>query len=200
VKYGASREGRVRAHLTCRMALFMLLLVAAGGLCGQTSAPAAERRVELSANAGYGSRTSDEGGKKGVSALGVTLGWRSPGSHDFEFGYLLMDIKVGMSERWHLLSVGYVVQSRSERVRPFFRVGVAGGVERSGPRAPSPGVPASVYGRIFTSTRGGLFVGAGATVDVRKAFFIRPQLNCYLLAGGGLNRLILPSVAVGWRF
>ena len=198
MKYWASGVGRIWACLTCRRAPFVLV-IAAAALPGQTSTPASERRLELSATAGYGRHTGDEGGKRGISGFGATFGWRSPSVHGLEFGYLYMDMKLS-SRTWHLLSAGYVVQSRNEGVRPFFQVGVGAGAERSGPHAPSPGVPASVYGRTFTSNLSGVFVGAGATVDVQGALFIRPKLNYYLVVGGGISTLILPSLAVGWRF
>jgi hypothetical protein len=177
----------------------VLLLAAAAALPGQTSAPASDRRLEISSAAGYGRHTGEEGGTRGVSAFGAALGWRSLGSHGLEFGYLFMDMKLGRRS-WHLVSMGYVVQPRSGQVRPFFQTGVGTGVERVGPRAPSPGVPASVYNRTFTSSLGGVFVAGGATVDVRESFFIRPKLSYYFIACGGPNRLILPSLAVGWRF
>lgn len=170
-------------------AAFALFLVAVGVSSGQTSAPTPNRRFEISGTAGYGRHTGEEGGKAGVSAFGASLGWRSRSIHGLECGYLYADMKRG-TRRYRLVSMSYVVQSRSEPVRPFFQIGVSAGTEKLGPFA---------TGRTSTNSLGGAFVAGGLTVDVRESFFIRPKLSYHVIMGG-FSTLIVPSLAAGWKF
>lgn len=88
----------------------------------------------------------------------------------FQFDYL----KAGP----HVITGSYVISGQTGRARPFFQIG--GGWAQNGD---------SSLAIVF---------GAGATIDVRRSFFVRPQVRLYGHVGPTLT--VVPMVGFGWRF
>jgi hypothetical protein len=88
----------------------------------------------------------------------------------FQFDYL----KAGP----HFVTGSYVFSGGTPRARPFFQLGA--GV--------AAGHGDSSFAAVFA---------AGATIDLRRNLFLRPQVRLYGHVGPTVT--IVPLVAVGWR-
>ena len=103
----------------------------------------------------------------------------------------------------HMIGVGWLIQAKPRKSRPFFQVGWVWAFERHRVRGTFPGRlpddPPVFVDRSITETLQGLALGAGVTLDVGNRFFIRPELRWRGL-GPGPMMMFLPAVSVGVRF
>jgi hypothetical protein len=79
----------------------------------------------------------------------------------------------------HFVTGSYVFAGQTGRTRPFFQVGAGYAAARS------DGSIAIVF-------------AAGATFDIRRNLFVRPEVRLYGHVGPTIT--IVPLVAFGWRF
>ncbi len=133
---------------------------------------------------GGGAAGEEDQGSSGVSVIGATVGFPYEGRHRAQFDYLFASPRQSSVGQRHFVTGSYVAQGDKGRVRGFFQVG-AGIARVSFP-----------YGQSESSLV--IVVGGGATIDIAKSFFVRPQVRVYGYVGPALA--ILPSVGVGWRF
>ena len=100
------------------------------------------------------------------------------------------------AEKSHFVTGSYVIQGSVGRSRPFFQAGA--GIVHSSYRGYIQG---SLNEKTpFEERETGIVVlfGAGATIDLGRSLFIRPQVRLYGHVGPTLT--VLPGVAFGWRF
>jgi hypothetical protein len=152
----------------------------------------AGQTVEIAGNASLGAVISDEGNPSTTGGVGASLGWPVNSKHKLQFDYDFAAVRFPFDS--HFLTASYVLQGKPSRVRPFFQIG--GGVEIQKFDHPSF-LP---HGFPFDNTRTNLALvfGGGASIDVGKRFFIRPELRSYAVFGPAL--FVLPMLTVGARF
>jgi hypothetical protein len=79
----------------------------------------------------------------------------------------------------HFVTGSYRFGPATGRARPFLQLGAGG-----------------AFGRGDSSLA--VVIGAGATIDLRRSLFIRPEVRLYGHVGPTLT--VVPLVAFGWRF
>lgn len=158
--------------------------------------PALAQRADVSVVGGGGFAGGEEQDRHGVSAVGATIGFPYTGRHRIQFDYLFNKAYVGDSARRHFMTGSYVIQGAAGRTRPFFQIG-AGIVHRTFRGYRVVGTTKTLWLDEKDTSLAVLF-GGGATIDVGKSFFIRPQVRLYGHVGPTLT--VLPSVGFGWRF
>jgi hypothetical protein len=157
--------------------------------------PAFAQRADVSVIGGGGFAGGEEQDTHGVSAAGATVGFPYSGRHRAQFDYLFNHPHTGGSENRHFITASYVIQGSKGRTRPFVQMGAGVVVQTFAPFFVGP------FGRRIESSSDTSFAvvfGGGATVDIGRSFFIRPQVRLYGHVGPTLT--VLPSVAFGWRF
>ncbi len=110
------------------------------------------------------------GGEETRTAAVSALGASVGAPLSCQFDYLFM-------QRRHVLTGSYVIRGRTGGATPFFQIGA--GIE-------------SRYAGLA------VLIAAGATIDIGKSLFVRPQVRLYGLTGPTLT--FLPAVALGRRF
>jgi len=158
--------------------------------------PALAQRTDLSVVVGGGIAGGEEQDTHGVLSVGASLGFPYTGRHRLQFDYLFNNAYIGDSAKRHFISGSYVIQSAVGRTRPFFQIG-AGIVQWSFQGYRVVGTTKTLWCDEKDSSFAVLF-GGGATIDMGKSFFIRPQVRLYGHVGPTLT--VLPSVGFGWRF
>jgi hypothetical protein len=158
-------------------------------------APGFAQSFEASANGGYGVAERTGFGIPGVPCAGATFAWRDRVQFDYSFGHFTPGV---IDYNRHFFTGSYVIQPHGRRIRPFLQFG--GGIEYETNNANQ------VVNRAFASndfrTAFAGVVGAGVTIEIGRAFFVRPQFRTYLAPGP--NRTVdvtaFPTLAFGWRF
>jgi hypothetical protein len=162
--------------------------------------PALAQHGDISIVAGGGVSVAEDDERLSVAAVGASIGVPYSSRHRFQFDYLLNSPHGGngfvIPANRHFLTASYVVQGRTGRTRSFFQLG-AGIVYRPKEGFRQPETNQVLYlGQSQTSFAAVL--GGGATIDLGKSLFLRPQLRLY--ADAGLAATILPNIGLGWRF
>ncbi len=171
-----------------QLALFSWLL----GL----AVPALAQRVDLSIVGGGGIAAGEEQETHGVSAVGATIGFPYSGRHRFQFDYLFNNAYVGDSAKRHFITGSYVIQGAVGRTRPFFQIG-AGIVNQTFQGYRVVGTTKILWFDESDTSFAAVF-GGGATIDLSRSLFVRPQVRLYGHVGPTLT--VLPIVGFGWRF
>ncbi len=171
-----------------KFALTICLVLLAGlphSLAGQTT--------EVAGNAGLGALISDEGANaSSTGSLGASIGWPANSNHKIQFDYSFADVRFPFDS--HFLTVSYVLQGKSPGVRPFFQIGAGAEIQKfEDPPFLPPGIPFD-----NSKTNFALVFGGGASIDLGKRFFIRPELRSYAVFGPAV--FLLPMLTVGARF
>lgn len=158
--------------------------------------PALAQRADVSVVGGGGFAGGEEQDTHGVSAVGATLGFPYTGRHRVQFDYLFNNAYLNDSAKRHFIIGSYVIQGSVGRTRPFLQIG-AGIAHRTFQGYRVVGATKTLWFDEKDTSFAVLF-GGGATIDVGKSFFIRPQVRLYGHVGPTLT--LLPSVGFGWRF
>ena len=162
------------------------------------SADAFAQDREISATAGVGHVDGEDANDQWFSMLGLSFSarlWRPEIKIDYE--HLDWD----RTGNLHVIGVGWLIQKRATKLRPFFQWGILGGVQRqrfSGTIGRPDFAPLSVE-RTFTNAFTGVALSTGFTADVRKQFFIRPEVR-WKIIGPGPFMVTVPTVSAGYRF
>lgn len=159
--------------------------------------PALAQRADIAAVGGGGFAAGDDQDTHGVTAVGATIGFPYSGRHRVQFDYLFNHPYTSGSENRHFMTGSYLIQARAGRTRPFFQIGAGVVVRTFQPFF----VGAPEFARrieLSGDTSFAVVLGGGATVDIARSLFIRPQLRLYGHVGPTLT--VLPSVALGYRF
>lgn len=165
-------------------------------LAGLLAAPLPGQFPDVGAVVGAGYSTGDDQDSAGVTAVGVSVGWPHSFRHRLQADYLLQNVRLDLSSRRHYFTGSYVLQLSPGRLRPFFQFG-AGIVSRTfSTRSFLP--PDSVFERSESESGFAVLFGAGATVDIGRPLFLRPQVRLYGHAGPTMT--LLPALEVGFRF
>jgi hypothetical protein len=153
-------------------------------LAGQT--------VEVAGNAALGALISDEGNASSTAGVGASVAWPANSNHKIQFDYGFADVRFPFDS--HFLTVSYVLQGKSPGVRPFFQIGAGAEIQKfEDPPFLPPGFPFD-----NSKTNFALVFGGGASIDLGKRFFIRPELRSYAVFGPAV--FLLPMLTVGARF
>lgn len=158
--------------------------------------PALPQVADLSVVGGGGFAAGEEQSTVGVSAIGASFGVPYSSRHRFQFDYLFNNAHVSDFDRRHFVTGSYVIQGSAGRTRPFFQIG-AGIVHRSFQGYQTVGETKTLWFDERDTSFAAVF-GGGATIDLTKSLFIRPQVRLYGHAGPTFT--VLPSVGFGWRF
>ena len=153
-------------------------------LAGQT--------VEIAGNASLGAVISDEGNPSTTGGVGASVGWPVNSNHKLQFDYNFAAVRFPFDS--HFLTASYVLQGKSPGVRPFFQIGAGVEIQKfDDPPFLPPGFP-------FDNSKANLALvfGGGASIDLGKHFFIRPELRSYAVFGPAV--FLLPMLTVGARF
>ncbi|MEJ5369963.1 MAG: hypothetical protein WHT08_16745 [Bryobacteraceae bacterium] len=133
--------------------------------------------------------------KSATTAFGTSLGGPYLSKNRLQFDYLFHNAYNKYEERRHILTLSYMRQASSGRVRGFFQVG-AGLASlhslnwSSGPQNSS--IPTETSGTSVATLLGG-----GATIDLRRSLFLRPEFRLY---SHDVEGIFLFTIGVGWRF
>ncbi len=157
--------------------------------------PAFPQRTDVSAVAGGGFSIEEEGGTSGIVAVGASAGFPYDGRHRLQFDYMFHEV-LARTEQRHFLTGSYMIQKKAGRTRPFFQIGCGLAIRKLQVQAQGPGGP--IFVRDDWENALGVVLGGGATVDLGRSLFIRPQFRIHGHVGPTLT--LLPSMAVGWRF
>jgi len=157
--------------------------------------PAFAQRADLSVVGGGGVSGGEDKETFGVTAVGASFGIPYSSRHRFQFDYLFNNLHGGsafnLPANRHFITASYVVQGKAGRTRPFFQIG-AGVVHWT-----VEGTTKVLYLSESDTSFAAVF-GGGATIDLGKSLFFRPQVRLY--GNVGLTITIIPSVGFGWRF
>ncbi len=165
-------------------------------LAGLLAAPLRGQFPDVGAVVGAGYSTGDDQDSAGVTAVGVSVGWPHSFRHRLQADYLFQNVRLDPSSRRHYVTGSYVLQLFPGRLRPFFQFG-AGMVSRTfSTRSFLP--PDSIFERSESDFGFAVLFAAGATVDVGRSLFLRPQVRVYGHAGPTM--ILLPALEVGLRF
>jgi hypothetical protein len=89
-----------------------------------------------------------------------------------------------------LAGAGLRIQGKGRRVRPFFDIGVVGGREQ---------LQRNLYlGPSESRGVRGMLLGGGATIDIGKRWYVRPQLKLAAVSEGYVTGWF--GASVGYRF
>jgi len=154
------------------------------------------QNVDVAVSAAGGVSGGDDQATVGVTGIGASIAFPHASKHRFQLDYLFQNARHDLKHHRHFLTGSYVVQAKAGAARPFFHIG--GGVvhRRFDTRAFFP--PDVAVSRTETDTSLAVLLGGGATIDVGKAFFIRPEVRLYTHVGPTWT--VLPTLGVGWRF
>jgi hypothetical protein len=158
--------------------------------------PALAQRADVSVVGGGGFVGGEEQDRHGVSAVGATMGFPYSGRHRLQFDYLFNHVHVDDSASRHFVTGSYVIQGAAGRARPLFQIGA--GIVRDSFRGYQVVGTNKTLWFAGTDTSFAALFGGGATINLGKSLFVRPQVRLYAHAGPTLT--ILPSVALGYRF
>jgi hypothetical protein len=177
----------VNRHLSCPVFISLLMSFSIS-----ISARAADLAAVGGAGAGFGERP-DRGR---LAAAGMSVGFPvSTENHGVQLDYLVGRF-TNRAESRHFVTASYMAQWRTGRARPFLQTGAGIGTRalRIESRLPS----GQIFARTDLETVPMFLLGGGATIDLSRSIFIRPQLRLYAPIGPTLT--LLPAVSVGWRF
>jgi hypothetical protein len=147
---------------------------------------------EAAALAGYGFSDGEEGPRIGSAIVGAQLRWPAGAGNSLQADYARVTYR-GTTYTRHFVTGSWVRQWGRARVRPFFQAGAGFYVQRTD--FGRLGVPPP-FNR-HTGIDPAVVLGAGATVDLAPAAFLRPMLraSCFVV-----GCTLTPAVAVGYRF
>lgn len=160
------------------------------------SISASAQRADLAAVGGGGAGFGERRDRGGLAAAGVSVGFPvSAENHRVQLDYLLGRF-TSRGESRHFITGSYVAQLSMGRTRPFLQIGAGVGTRTL--RIESQMPSGSTFARTDVETVPMFLFGGGATIDLSRSVFIRPQLRLYAPIGPTLT--LLPVVSVGWRF
>jgi hypothetical protein len=149
--------------------------------------------LELSAMAGYSTTDGDDQARSNNPMFGASFRWPAGGRHSLKADYARVAFEGRIYVR-HFVTGSYVLAGRTGRVRPFFQAGAGALFERSD--FDRIGIPPPFDKH--TGTDLVLILGAGATVALGDALFVRPMLRSYWYVGPTLTWA--PAIGLGYRF
>jgi hypothetical protein len=185
-----------QSHDICCGSLHQNILVRALVLFAFTI-PALAQRADVAVIGGGGIAGGEEQNTHGVSAMGAAIGFPYAGRHRVQFDYLFNHPHTSGSENRHFITGSYLIQGQTGRARPFFQIGAGAVVQTYDVFfVGAPGFSRRIEAANDTSFA--VVIGGGATVEMGRSFFIRPEVRVYGHVGPTLT--VLPSVAFGYRF
>jgi hypothetical protein len=155
---------------------------------------------EAFGSGGFGVADGDGYGKSQVPSGGVAFGWPYGSAHKVQFDYAFAHLERRfINYNRHFFTGSYVLQTRQGRSRPFLQVGAGVQYEtNNADEVVGRYLPFNDFRRAFAG-----ILGAGVTVELGHAVFMRPQLRTYIApgqTGSGVNVTVLPCLGFGWRF
>jgi len=162
--------------------------------------PGLAQQADVSVVGGGGVSSGEDQDSFGITAVGASFGLPYSSRHRVQFDYLFNNQHGGsafnLPANRHFITASYVVQGKAGRTRPFFQAG-AGIVQWNVEGYRQVGTNKVLYLSESDTSFAAVF-GGGATIDLGKSLFIRPQVRLY--GNVGLTITVIPSVAFGWRF
>lgn len=152
--------------------------------------------ADFAVSGGGGGSFGDDQRSVGVTAFGVSLGGPHVSKHRVQFDYSIHNAHFSSIERRQFFTASYVIQAQTGKTRPFFQAG--GGIVHRRDEVQVFIPPDAITTRTETDTSFAAVFGGGATIDIGKSFFIRPEVRVYGHVGPTLT--VLPTISVGWRF